>query len=50
MRLQRPPQGVDRGLVNRKRIVGGGTCLREHHLAPLSFPVHLDLVAAIFCL
>jgi hypothetical protein len=26
-RLQRPPQGVDCGLVNRKRIVVGGTCL-----------------------
>ena len=28
-RLQRPPQGVDRGLVNRKRIVGGGTAPRR---------------------
>jgi hypothetical protein len=33
-RLQRPPQRVDCGLIDRQRLVGGGTCLREHHLAP----------------
>ena len=36
-RLQRPPQRVDCGLIDRQRLIVGSFCLREHHLAPLKF-------------